>query len=604
MAHSFVRAFSSTFGYRDEGLAGGQAPPPPRPCSSVLKRPASAKGEAAVAASIAKKPATGPGPLRRLTRMDAQVRDMTELQAGPQSSAELWAYPSTIVQQLLKDSVHGREREENIRRIGAVCAYSDYSGYDSPREALRLSTIALGKLGIPFQYQWARSCDKAAGPRSALVALARQCDGSRSCVMTDINDRLPASILLELDKLEPNARPDRSDPASVKAAADARASQGKLLLERIDEAFPPGALSKCLVHKGNCPVRVTRGRAMELLGDEMDKDKAQPNDVVMMNISGNTCAGWTPAGQKLGSADPSEREHDIFVADRLASGLAGEEDIFVTECSDKYPPEKLSYPLADVFTVMWIITSPLDMGHPVKRSRIFCAGINKQTRTWTGPSPSVAGSIQTEFDRLFKASTVLSGDEYFKATPTRIQEEMSKLAALRGDYFPSGTSASTMSEDDLLAATQSPCTRMRIKAWDQVAQDCAEDLSGSFLADVKDWPGRSAGGRLFPPLLTNSTIRSWRLQRTALPEEHFLAQGVHFLPGLSEDFGVSPVVDAVARASGSAQKAMAGNAMHLAPLMAWILFVLSNTTARQQDRDMKPEGTDANEGNEVQGAAD
>ena len=197
--------------------------------------------------------------------------------------------------------------------------------------------------------QHARFCDIGSLQQTVLSHISAMC-GNRTCVFSDINDRLPATAVMMLDSMLPNSKMSREDTA--RAYADMLA----WLQDNRSWVFPAGATSHCLVHEKQCAafpcVDESEGPALQPEGEvpepsqkrlrrrlfQSDSESAPvPRKKLLVNMAGTTCCGWSSVGKGLHFADPSERPHAIWVTERRRRAEMDLEDVVFSECTTRYP---------------------------------------------------------------------------------------------------------------------------------------------------------------------------------------------------------------------------------------------------------------------------
>lgn len=145
---------------------------------------------------------------------------------------------------------------------------------------------------------------------------------------------------------------------------------------------------------------------------QRDADHERP---VTFNVAGVTCVDWTSLGKRRGLAGCHGVYHTTWRTEREMVAEWGYEDLYFTECSEKYPDEESQMtPLAKSHNVVFMTCSPVDLGFPMRRPRCYCAGLSKKSMVWTGPR--TAAEVQADFMNLFQRTTELSGYAYFVAS--------------------------------------------------------------------------------------------------------------------------------------------------------------------------------------------
>lgn len=352
----------------------------------------------------------------------AQPGSLHALPGGPSTTAEVFTWPSDMVSRLFSGD---GSAERKCRLLGNSAATqwlitSDYSGFDCPREALRVGHIALRQhlqLDAMPAPRFLRSCDIDKLPQAALLHYAHVCDAGMSCLFADINDRLSDSARAALDMMEPARMADKSQ------SLQARQDQLNWLQAHLEEEFGPRATSYCLVHEQQCEALPNVApQAVDPLSCGVGQMTA-----LRVNIAGTCCQGWSSQGLQWRGAHPSERAHSVWLCERLAAAKNGLEDLFIHECTPGYDFQKLVTALNGTHSLFRIVLSPRQLGHPVQRARAFSFGVSKKTLCWLGPEDP--DDIQKDFDALFHRRLMCSADVFMNASKDEANAELRRMAA-------------------------------------------------------------------------------------------------------------------------------------------------------------------------------
>ena len=122
---------------------------------------------------------------------------------------------------------------------------SDYSGYDSPREAMRILWEALERCGHPVKCapQCLRACDIGSVQQEVLGKISTSLDGGASCVFHDISDRLSPDARAVMQKMTGQSQTSASCQGT--GARDANQNFTEWL-RQAEAAYNPAATSWCL----------------------------------------------------------------------------------------------------------------------------------------------------------------------------------------------------------------------------------------------------------------------------------------------------------------------------------------------------------------------
>ena len=164
---------------------------------------------------------------------------------GPESLIDLVRWDKFVIQRLIKHGICGRAAD--CLQHGCVM-YSDYSGMDLPREAVRVAVPSMAKmLNIPEpQVVHVRSCDWDEVPLFVLKRQSRMLSNRSVCVFGDLSERVPEHMRGWMDA----AMPATKDPMAMQRA-------NQLIAEHLEFnagwAFTGRSTSYCHAHNYYCP---------------------------------------------------------------------------------------------------------------------------------------------------------------------------------------------------------------------------------------------------------------------------------------------------------------------------------------------------------------
>ena len=178
---------------------------------------------------------------------------------------------------------------------------------------------------------------------------------------------------------------DRAPAANCDAgvAAKRNADVLEFLQSNKDAILDSGSVSYCCLHDRECPVYLKHNgaKAGATVGPApcqpwwQESDAEWREHALKVNASGLCCTDWTVLGKRRGEAGATERWHHVWQIDREKAAELLCEDIFFAECAVSYPVEKKQKDgMAASHHVVWVKTSPHELGFPVRRSRCFSAG--------------------------------------------------------------------------------------------------------------------------------------------------------------------------------------------------------------------------------------
>ena len=530
---------------------------------------------------------------RRTCGLDMRARD-ANLPLGPPSMRAVFAWPRLKTEKAIDNPTRYTNLNNNIAN-GCFVA-SDWTGMDGPRECLTqfdgVWTEVSGEAwrGDGARFTFARACDNAPAPQAVLLYLSTYCDGGRSCVFDEIEDRVITSVSELLDGLRPAA-----DATKDEAEVSYMMMRDELMDRRLELFNIKTTTSGCLAHNGR-----------HCLAYPCLVEPGTPGRPLVMNFGTHTCVGWSAVGGHAGGGHPSQRSYAIWQAERCALAEQLYEDVFFDECTAYFPAKtQLRAPLAASHRVVYVKAGPELEGHPNSRPRHMGSGLNRYTMLWTGPESDAA--IQEDFDKIYNTTMETTGDIFFAADNLEVRSEFSRMLQLRGHYNAAAELPASFDDDDFLSQVLAPGAAQRRDAYEKIRHEY-EGIGGSYLADVEHWPGRlGKGGPLFPCQLCHGTVVSWMSRRPAVSHEHLAAQGYHILNAHCSDF-TSPLKaffcgDGHTTLSPSKKKELAGNGISLPVMLAWILYVLCNSRKRPIDTPERPIQDARPEDNDDDGAA-
>ena len=486
------------------------------------------------------------------------------LPAGPSTYAEISKWP---IDMLHRATLSGEVCTQRMQEFfgGGLRVNGDYSGYDCPREMLTQlwKAMALEEVySVMPTLTFARSCDNAKVPQQALLYLANEVDGGKSCVATDIEKCLTQEATNKLNGFL-NVAKDVGDNASFQKAF---AEMLGYLLGNLDTVFKPGLAAPCEVHGCECPHA----------GALPEGDSA-----LSVNFAGTTCVGWSTVGLRQEFAHVSERTHAIWLSQRAIMAIKKAEHGFFQECTHRYPvASKLQRPLKPWFFIVWIKLCGTDCGFPSKRLRIFSFGGSLVSLVWCGPSSQK--EIQADFFRLFRRRVCASGDVYFRAPPSIVDKVYRDLLKKRHMHIPADVSFSPLGRGifrNALTAQQA----VRLAEYEEFHADAHGRVPPSLMVDVFQnvhSPGDTSGTD-FPSQLKHGLYYSYKARRAAVGLEGMVANGWHIFETEDDTFSsaLSPFLKSLPEC---VLKGLSGNGMSMPPLCAWVLYVALHTRRREE----------------------
>ena len=454
-------------------------------------------------------------------------------QDGFQSQHELSNWDVKLLQPLVENGVL-RLAHSNLS--SGVIYYSDFSGYDAPRECLRLLRNVLQRVvpeQEPFPLHCVRACDVGRVQQEVLVQQSENFDAGSSCVFQNLQDRLPSWVSEWIEAVAP------AGTSSLEAAIKANKDILQFLLDKRSDVLDADSKCYCVVHDRPCPVYPrlvacqeqstgsdSRQREQSVrsqnLGAAWWEDLPWKGKPVAMTAAGLVCTDYSLLGKQRRAGGVSEWGHHVWHVDRVRAAELGAESCFFSECAPVYPvEEKQAVAMASTHHVVFVRCSPHDMGFPVRRKRTFSAGLCRDEFVWCGPTDPEG--VQGLWDALFNKTCVLTGDAFLAASESEVKTWMEARLKSRKHLLPPGSESCSV--ESLLGLVVAPGAVARKRKYDAIREDRMA-LDGTFLCDLDHNPGFGPmSGPLFPAMDTHPNIFSYRKERLALQWNASLLKG-------------------------------------------------------------------------------
>lgn len=288
---------------------------------------------------------------------------------------------------------------------------------------------------------------------------------------------------------------------------------------------------------------------------------------------------WCQPGSGEGESSKCDVTHSIWLEERRARALQKVEDMFLLECTPRYPASRLQTRLEETHTVLWLTTGPELFGWPHKRRRLLAVGYNKATMAWAGAGGM--HNMQREFEQRFHRSIMASGDMLMMASAAEIREEYSKLALVQKNRL-APSCVDQIPKQELLRLLLPAGAVHRLAEW-RAEVDGLRSVGGVAMVDIDHHPGTkgTTGGSEWPVSLRHGTVvclmqddpDGWRI---GLALEHFAALGFFMFGPMCKSFPMSRLKPVLGRLSVAHAKSLAGNGMHLVTQCAWTYFCFAN----------------------------
>ena len=405
---------------------------------------------------------------------------------GPATLEEIWSWPRRTLE--LFAAKHGDQWETLVHNLGTlgVTLGTLYSGLCTPELCLAWVGRAMRSMGLRDDISCSFACDCADGPQLVMRAMSERC-GLRH-VFGDMVAFLHSEAAAGVVEISERGL---EGPRHFEAIASLF-----FRLEQQDQLFTDNASAGCLLHHdcGMC---------------KWSHENSENSHLQLM-VAGSTCTGWSSRGVRLGAEDTSMLPFLIFmfVVRRL------QPDILLHECTVNFDVGLLRKYIGNFYRIVSFVASPQLVGLPVQRSRRF-------TMCMRTESIMFGGSV-LEFESQLSASIELSGDAFFMADASSIEEEARCMETAR--RFDIG------GKYDDWCHLYSPCTNLRLTEL-AAQQDRRASPDGTYLVEI----GQNAEFQVFdqgcaPCLCRNSQIFSFKHKRHMVPAETLLVHGFPVLP--------------------------------------------------------------------------
>ena len=221
------------------------------------------------------------------------------------------------------------------------------------------------------------------------------------------------------------------------------------------------------------------------------------------------------------------------------------------------------------------------LGWPVRRKRMFSAGLSKAQVAWLGPDND--DDILSDFLDFFKVSMKTDGGIFLVCSDEDVNVEEKKLARARGHAFvPSGAK---MEKHKILA----PGQLVRLENYEELYAETG--MTNSFFADLdQNVTGASTAGSMIPSLLTHGTLYALHANRVVCPEELYVSHGYNVVSLPKNSSARSCQIKSFLKQMPTHQQLhLLGNAWHLPVISAWCLYVLSHCVWVNRNMTVQPE---------------
>lgn len=229
------------------------------------------------------------------------------------------------------------------------------------------------------------------------------------------------------------------------------------------------------------------------------------------------------------------------------------------------------------------------LGWPVRRTRMFSAGLNRNKIAWLGPESSE--DLLEDFMSFFAASVEVDGGVFLISSEEDVLAEEKRMARCRGHNFFSDVTK--LEKHQYLAPGQLVRLEEYKRMYSNLQGECA---TKSFFADldqnVKGAGGASTAGSMIPSLLTHTALYACHsdADRLVTPEELYFAHGYNCIK-LPKDSAARScrIKGCLKKLTAPQQIQLLGNGWHLAVLSSWVTYILSHCVFLNRTMSFQPE---------------
>ena len=295
-------------------------------------------------------------------------------------------------------------------------------------------------------------------------------------------------------------------------------SDGSQLLDRKTLAF-------CSKHNRPC-----------CIGPGGDGAHGAEADFFWIDMAGLICTPWSVQGNQHMWLDPNSLPTIVY----LWSVRRMMPDQVLAECTPKLDIEMVREVLGPDFKVENLVFDVSLFGYPANRRRVYMRITNTKTVEHSMPF------THYNFQRIFRRSHVATAEQlFFRASQADITDFMNDIAGRRG--IPPHPRGKLYQCRHVLQIAQQKRLEDYELEWKRNRQQNVQkgtplDEDTTYLAHISQNTTHAPKAAVFvPTLLRNSVVWSEKLQRTMLPAEHFLVQGLPWCHYYHIAFQLSPV---------------------------------------------------------------
>lgn len=402
--------------------------------------------------------------------------DHQDCPAGPADYRESLAWAEEQVEGLQAyDSAHDTDLVGNIERTlrRGIVMTTHYSGHGTPEHALREICRCHGVPAVrPYS-----ACDVSPAAQRMLAAHTHASEHIFDDIMDLLDDatkeRLCAAHVTVKGKYDA-AEQAQACPQTLEERQALVDKFGKEFVQRAHKILKSATWSShawchqcnayCKVvpdlHKDNATGIKQVPPAVFKAGTSC-KHAAAADKQVWIEVSGVICVGFSSMGLKLKWLDQSAVICMVWAhwVQRHAP------DIVLIECVSGWEPEPVTslFPSSQ-WGIIQKVFCPSDLGHPIRRRRLYMAMVNKATFSMP---VGLASTMDNIFDTCFFRKVVADGGIYMHASKEQRADMVQALAAKLGV---------TLSMQEALSVNPSSLMRMGVRMRFQEYQVCVQEM--------------------------------------------------------------------------------------------------------------------------------
>lgn len=270
--------------------------------------------------------------------------------------------------------------------------------------------------------------------------------------------------------------------------------------------------------------------------------------------------GTRPAARKK-HAHSSNRPLAIFAAKRQQVG----EDVMLGECTPDFDDQQLRPPDGSEGCICFrkVVWGPERMPWPTRRTRQLVFVHNMATMVWTGPE-----DFEVEFRSLFEKRCAARGSCFAADSLDGIKQDFERWGHKRHQHLKGLSTLEGVDFRNLLP----PGARHRLLKY-EARSNCRGDDANSDISQHLQFG--AAASPDFPCLTRGSVIWCHSINRPYTSKEHLLSLGLPTVPNVSDAYPLL-TSEAFHQPHPKGRRSLAGNGQHLAAMMSWGLYCLSN----------------------------